>query len=277
VTALESALPTPIWVLHAGALEVPGREPIYADLVRQGVCKAVAVDPCEDEDRRTASVAAGRFTRYHDATLGDGAEHTFHLCRMRSRSSLYEPNEMVASLFDGFHEGSEVDDRRRVRTTRLDDLVDEEFDLIVLDLQGGELAAIEGGSATLGGALVVHTEVELVGQYVGQPLWGDVDRSLRRLGFQMHTVHSYGSRPYRPFEAGDRRLDGLRQWLWAEVVYIRNPLQLSDLPRDRLVKLGVLLHALYGSYDLAHYAFAAADPEFASEYAAGLGAVAESL
>jgi hypothetical protein len=264
------ALPEPIRVLHAGALEVLGQDPIYAELARQGACQVVAIDPCEDPSRRAQGVREGRYARYLDTTLGDGTDRLFRLCRMRSRSSLYEPNQPLASLFDGFHEGSEIQERRSVVTERLDDTVDEQFDLVVLDLQGGELAAIEGGAATVGDALVVHTEVEILEQYVDQPLWADVDRALRGLGFAMHAVHSYGSRPFRRFGVDDRRFSGLRQWLWADVVYVRHPLDLDELPADRLVKLGVLLHSLYESHDFAHYALAIADPELAAEYARGL-------
>ena len=69
-----------------------------------------------------------------------------------------------------------------------------------------ELITIEGGPKTVSNALVVHTEVEIVEQYVGQPLWADVDHALRRKGFVMHTVYSYGSRPMLPFAADDARL-----------------------------------------------------------------------
>jgi hypothetical protein len=271
IEALDSALETPIRILHAGALEIQGQDPIYADLARYGVCEVVGVDPCEDDERRGESIRTGRFTQYSDATLGDGRERIFHVCRLKSRSSLYEPNHVLAALFSEFDEGSEVMERRLVRTVRLDDLVSEEFDLVVLDLQGGELLAIDGGRATIGNALIVHTEVEVVEQYVGQPLWGDVDRALQGLGFVLHTVYSYGSRPMYPFSGNDARLTGLKQWLWADVVYVRDLLTIDGLSRSRLVKLGVLLHSLYQSYDLVHHILAAADPRLAAEYLAALG------
>lgn len=50
-------------------------------------------------------------------------------------------------------------------------------------------------------------------------------------------------------------------------MYVRDWMKFDQVPHQKLVKLAVLLHDLYDSYDLAHAAFAAADSQTGSNYA----------
>ena len=50
----------------------------------------------------------------------------------------------------------------------------EHIDLLWLDLQGHELAALQGAETILGNVNVVHTEVSFVHAYEGQPLYHEV-------------------------------------------------------------------------------------------------------
>jgi FkbM family methyltransferase len=59
-------------------------------------------------------------------------------------------------------------------------------DLIWMDLQGAELRALEGMGALIKNIKILYTEVEYKPLYVGQPLFQDIDRFLRKSGFRLH-------------------------------------------------------------------------------------------
>jgi len=74
---------------------------------------------------------------------------------------------------------------------------------------------------------------------------------LRARGFMLHTLSGIGSRAYKPLVVrGDLNL-GLNQVLWADAVYVPDLERIDRLPPDPLLKLAVILHAVYGSVDLA--------------------------
>jgi hypothetical protein len=60
-----------------------------------------------------------------------------------------------------------------------------------------------------------------------------------------------GKRCYKPLVVNNQPADGLRQFLWGDAIYIKNPLAFSTLQPNKLLKLAILLHEVYFSYDLA--------------------------
>jgi FkbM family methyltransferase len=264
-------LDSPIRVLDIGARD-DGHPPRYAPLLDAGVCEVIGFEPDEEECRRLRQANS---QCYLPLVIGAGERRELRVCAMRSKSSLYEPNHALASLFNAFDDGSEVVERRTVDTTRLDELDSlGEVDFVKLDVQGAERDALLGGERTVAGALAVETEVKFVEQYEGQPLFAEVDQLLRRLGFLFHTVLGYGTRCLKPMVVRDDPLAGLNQWLWADVVFVRHPLKLSELAPRRLFKLAVIMHTLYRSYDFTYHALVLAERQsggsLAREYLAGL-------
>jgi FkbM family methyltransferase len=59
-------------------------------------------------------------------------------------------------------------------------------DLVWMDLQGAELKALEGMGELLKNTKILYTEVEFKPLYLGQPLFGDIDKFLRSHGFRLH-------------------------------------------------------------------------------------------
>jgi FkbM family methyltransferase len=257
-------LDSPIRIVDVGARE-EAHPPRYAPLLEIAAGEVIGFEPDSEECERLRATHA---QRYHPLVVGAGDRREFRVCEMRSKSSLYEPNHAFASLFNAFDDGSEVVDQQPVETARLDDLPElGEVDFVKLDVQGAELDVLVGGGRTVSSALVVETEVEFVEQYLDQPLFADVDRELRRLGFMFHTVLGYGTRCLKPVVVDGDPLAGLNQWLWADVVFVRHPQRLDELEPRRLIKLAVLMHVLYGSYDLANYALAHADAQSGTDLA----------
>jgi hypothetical protein len=46
---------------------------------------------------------------------------------------------------------------------------------------------------------------------------------------------------------------GLRQALWSDAIFVKNFLHYDQTPPEKLLKLAVILHDVYGSYDIVHY------------------------
>lgn len=167
-------------------------------------------------------------------------------------SSLYEPNAPLLSAFEGLAEVVRVVREMPIQTHRLDDLAEASgADYLKLDVQGAELDVLCGAPRLLAQALVVHTEVEFVPLYLKQPLFADLDRTLREAGYGLFALDEIQSRAYRPFRAIDllpsRRF---RQALWTDAIYVRGLFELNHLDTDDLLRLFVIFHVAYDATDL---------------------------
>ncbi len=262
---LARALPK-IRVLDLGARSIVNHPPTHTPLLEAGLCEVIA---CEANTAACELLTEqlGPSHRVLPVAVGDGMDHTLHVCKMASRSSLFPPNLALCSRYHAFAEGSEVVESRRVSTVRLDDLGLDSIDFVKMDIQGAELMAIENGTSLLASALVVEVEVEFVEQYVGQPLFGDIDASLRKLGFMFHSFLGFGTRTLKPMVMGNDPLQGLNQWLWADAIYLIDFSRLESLGNDGLIKLGMLAHSLYGSWDVAFDSFRRVDARIGSSFA----------
>jgi FkbM family methyltransferase len=180
--------------------------------------------------------------------IGDGGKAVFHRCNYTMTSSLLKPDLEVMGPFQNLPELCQVVEVSEVATVRLDDIPEAQGpDYIKLDVQGAEGQALAGARTCLKSALVVHTEVEFVPIYEGQPLFGDIDASLRSHGFMFHRMFPEG-RTLRDSGFPDRE-NTRSQQLWADAVYIRPITTWSALSGSQILKLAVILHQLYASAD----------------------------
>mmetsp|Transcript_37218 Transcript_37218/g.69921 ORF Transcript_37218/g.69921 Transcript_37218/m.69921 type:complete len:212 (+) Transcript_37218:997-1632(+) len=170
-------------------------------------------------------------------------------------SSLYKPNTELTKRFSHLEEVMRVDSITEVSTTRLDDLVGEigPIDFVKLDVQGGELDVIRGGTNALQQACVLQTEVEFVPLYKDQPLFADVDTALRALGFVFHRFAGMAGRTMKPLVLKDNPFQPISQHLWSDAVYVRDMFTLSSYTPEKLLKLAIILHQVYQSYDVVHH------------------------
>ena len=166
-------------------------------------------------------------------------------------TSLLIPDVNQLRLFTGFPEWGSVVEEVDVQTHRLDDLDIDEFDLLKIDIQGAELMVLQNGLQTMKDALVIHTEVEFMPLYTGQPLFGEVDQFLRSQGFVFHRFVEEISRVLKPLSINNNVHAGLSQLFWADAVYIRDFTRLDLLAPEQLLRLAAILHECYRSYDLA--------------------------
>jgi FkbM family methyltransferase len=247
-----------IKVVDVGANPIDGTPP-YAPLLAAGHTSVVGFEP-NREALATLNAKKGMNEVYMPHVVGDGRPHTLRYCASPGMTSLLEPNPAVLSLFGGFTEWGAVVRTEQVNTVRLDDVPETEgFDLLKIDIQGAELMVMENAVARLAGALVVHTEVEFLPMYVGQPLFSDVDQFLRRQGFVLHRFVPLVSRVVGPLAADSDPYEGLNQLLWADAVFVRDFLRLDLLTPEQLLSFAEIMHGCYGSFDLALHALAEHD------------------
>jgi len=125
----------------------------------------------------------------HANALGaKGGRTTFQVTDNLVSSSLFTPADRLRK-----YHGDKVAVRRavEVEVITLGDVVKAPLiDLIKLDLQGGELAALQGcGKDVLDRTKVIALEAMFVEVYDGQPLFADIDILLRGAGFRLYNIY----------------------------------------------------------------------------------------
>jgi FkbM family methyltransferase len=223
----------------------------YSALVRSGAATVIGFDALQEECDRLNARGMRNHT-FHPYAIGDGSLRTFHRCAFFMCSSLYPPNMPLAERFEGYPELVKVVGTSPVQTRRLDDIPEiGSIDFLKMDVQGAELDVLKGGGRTLRDAVAVQLEVEFHPLYTGQPLFADLDAELRRMGLVLHFFPGMSGRTFRPIVNAENPYAPLRQILWAEAVYVRDFMRLAELQPPSLLKMAVILHDVYDSYDLA--------------------------
>lgn len=242
----------PIVVVDVGASAL-GQRDAFQPLVDRGRARVIGFEANPEEHRKLVDTAADH-AEFLPYAVGDGTQGTLRVCRAPGMTSLLEPRPDVLTKFHGFGQWGEVLERRELQTHRLDDIPElpEDVDFVKLDVQGGELGVIEGGTRILSRALVVHTEAQLVPFYEDQPLFGELDLALRGAGFWFHRFAQVSSRTFRPLMVDEDVFKGLSQELWADAVYVRRFTDLARLTDVKLWKLALVLHDVYASVDFVH-------------------------
>lgn len=259
IRALLEAPPPRLHICDVGAMTHGlGSEPHHR-LIAAGLARLTGFEP-DDDERAKAAAAYGPDHRILPHYVGRGGPARFHRCAMAMTSSLYPPDDRLLAHFQklaGFTRVVAVSD---VETVRLDDIAAvADTDFLKIDVQGAEADVLDGAPELLKNAVVVQAEVCFVALYRGQALFADVDRRLRRAGFQFHRFTDLAGRAFKPLMVKQSGMTPLSQVLWTDAVYVKDFMTFDSLAPDRLLALAMILHEVYRSYDLAHLALAARD------------------
>lgn len=229
----------------------------YAGLLACGLCEVWGFEP-QPQAFRSLVAGAGPNEHYLPHAVGAGGPAELRICRKSGFSSLLEPDRATFRALGLYGFGARVMARETVETMRLDDMTDlPEFDLLKIDVQGGEAAVFEGGRARLAGTLAVITEVAAVPLYTGQPLLDDQMRVLRMLGFDLHRFLFFKQmkrRTQATVRLPDRHYRS--QLIDGDAVFVRCLLALERHDDEALKHLAILADAVFGSADLAVVALA---------------------
>lgn len=237
-------------IVDIGANPVDGAQP-YSPMLAAGYCRLTGFEPQAAEHARLEA-AAGPNERYFPLAIGDGGPATLRVCAYSGWSSLFEPDPRMLALFPHFAQAAEVVERMPLETVRLDSLADlGAFDMLKIDVQGSELAIFQSAAALLEETVCIQTEVSFLSLYQGQPAQGDVDRFLREAGFVPHCFAGIKKTWVAPQADCIEPQGQINQLLEADLVYVRDFIDPAAMSDEQLKHLCLLVHHLYGSYDLA--------------------------
>jgi FkbM family methyltransferase len=137
----------------------------------------------------------------------------FHVTRWSVFSSLLPPAAALHELYGANWSPTEELDTVQVDTVTFDELVGEQHvSVLKLDVQGAELAVLNGGREALQHTDCVIVEVLFVPHYEGDTTFPGIHAALAEQGFQLIDIS-------RPFRDGD----GDGPALWADACYARPP------------------------------------------------------
>ncbi len=243
-------------VLEIGAAPMGDVEPFYRllDLFPGSQVIAFEVDRevCEKLNRESRPEI-----RFFATALGRTEEtRTFYETEHPMCSSLYEPNSKLLSLYNNL-EVANVKSVQTIDTVSLDHFAEENgigaVDFIKIDVQGAELDVFQGGRGVLGEVIAIVSEVEFIPHYVDQPLFGDVCAQLRQQDIMFHKFLTRGTRSLAPIILNNDSSVGTQD-IWADALFIADPLRIPALPAQKLLKLAMLAQ-IYDSPDLTFYCF----------------------
>ncbi|WP_418004871.1 FkbM family methyltransferase [Mycobacterium sp. PDNC021] len=237
-------------VLDIGANPIDG-DPPYQEMLESALCTVIGFEPQEaalgELERRK-----GAREKYLPHVVGDGQRHRLKITAASGMTSLLTPDPKQLRLFNGFPEWGAVIEEIDVQTHRLDDIDDvADFDLLKIDVQGGELMVFRHGREKLKNAVAIQTEVSFVPLYEGQPTFGDVDIELRRQGFLPHSFPAIKRWAIAPTVFGGDFRRGGNQLLEADIVYVRDIAYPERMTTEQLSQLAMIAFHVYGSIDLA--------------------------
>jgi len=153
-----------------------------------------AFEPLARERAVFQSVVAGATTSYALAIGARKGEETFFVASRRDSSSLLKPGQGSEAGF-----GVTLVSSIAVQVARLSDVLDiAELPrpiLLKLDVQGAELAVLEGAADILPQICWIYTEASFVRLYEGQPLVGEIIDFLAQRAFGLRGVFNHSATP----------------------------------------------------------------------------------
>lgn len=119
------------------------------------------------------------------AIAGRKEKRDFYVTKYWSNCSLLRPNPELTTHLDTV-DGFDVVKTVEIECLSLDEALQQQNidpDILKVDTQGSEHEIMQGAPAALQRLVAIEVEVEFCELYQQQPLFGDVDRSLREAGF----------------------------------------------------------------------------------------------
>ncbi|MGZ3404732.1 MAG: FkbM family methyltransferase [Phenylobacterium sp.] len=248
-------LDAPLEVADIGAADI-AETPPYRVLLDAGLARLNAFDADVRQHEKLRATYGEHLALFTDI-IGDGTEQTLYLAAPASgMTSLLKPDARRLEFFNGFDRFGEIHGTERVRTTRLDDVAGlPDLDFLKMDIQGGELMALEHGQARLAHCAMIHLEVSFVPLYEGQPGFGEIDVWMRAHGFIAHRFTDVKRWSVSPIVRNGNIRVAFNQLLEADIVYVRDLID-PALDVTLLKKTALLAHACYDSPDLAGHILA---------------------
>jgi len=238
----------------------------YKPLIEQGICEIIGFEPNEEECEKLNKAGNGRYFPYF---IGTGEEETFYECNFPATSGIFRPNTELLKKFQHLDEVTTLAEESTVKTRTLDSIEEcRGCDYLKMDAQGSELKILEHAEEVLKSIVVIQTEVNFVEMYIGMPLFAEIDQNLRKNGFAFHRFAARGAPHGRAFKPAIYQEDitlALSQDLWNDAIYVRDFMTWETLEPAKLLKIAKIVHEVYKSWDMVHYALQCYDKQTNSQ------------
>lgn len=237
-------------VVDVGANPMAEEAP-YAGLLRADACDVVGFEPQPAAFAELARIRSERET-YFPFAVGDGSRQELRVYRDHGFASVldpYLPGTKVMPL-RGWHR---LVERIPFDTVALDASPEVgPFDLLKIDIQGGECEVFRGARQALKGAVAVIVELRYFRLYEGEPMMGGVDCDLRGQGFELHRFRFNKSRALANSQSNRLRHNHVRdQLVDGDAIYVRDITRKEVMSDGQLAHLAVLASAVFASHSLA--------------------------
>ena len=226
-------------------------EPIYKSIMDIGAGSLYAFDGDVRQKDLIYKTFGKEIPLYKDL-LFDGSDQTLYISSAASgMTSLLKPNNNALKFFNNFSNFGKVERTEKVSTKKLDDLKELPLiDFLKMDVQGSELTILKNGSKKLRDCLAIQLEISFISLYENQPTFGDIDRWMRSNGFAPHRFIDVKRWSISPTIFNNNfRVPG-NQLLEGDIIYIKDPLKLSNTSNKQLKILATLSHYCFQSIDL---------------------------
>lgn len=243
-----------IQLIDVGAAAI-AETPIYKILLDKKIAHLNAFDGDQRQIEKLQEIYGEDNLTTYNYFLFDGKKHNVYLCSPQSgMTSIFKPKAEALNFFNGFSEFGKVERIEKIQTTKLDSIDNLKApDFVKMDVQGAELGILKNGSKKLEKCLAIQLEVSFFPLYEDQPSFGEIDLYMRTKGFVPHLFLDVKRWSIKPTIFNDNfRVPG-NQLLEADVVYVKDPLRLSELNNSQLKKLAIIAHYCFNSTDYCIY------------------------
>jgi len=245
----------------------------------EAILSAVLFDPREAAPM--GGFGRGQRRIYPVALAREAGEATLYLLALPNMSSTLPPNRELLSGFRKKGAHSEVVSTETLPIEALDAIAARDGfapDIIKVDTQGSELQILEGARNVLEqSVLLAEVEVSFLERYSGQPLFDDIVRHMRALGFDL--IELSRLKRYRALNKAGVANVGLGagqragQVAYGDAIFLKKEAAILDRGGLAVAKAIVALVA-YGKPDMAARLFdkgaALLDPEVRERLGAAL-------
>lgn len=183
--------------------------------------------------------------------IGNGNAMSFKHYPNPRTSSFFAWNDGFMSLFTNLLLGSPRVEL--VSTSKIDDLSEiKTIDFLKMDIQGGELLALQGASRSLKSVLAVGSEVLFNSCYSGAPVFSEIDLELRKQGFIFHKFGDFFSRSLKGSHAKLQKFSSFQLWCY-EAYWVRDIVESNLMSIDQLIKSVLISEFFLCSPDLTAF------------------------
>jgi FkbM family methyltransferase len=222
----------------------------YLDLLKKGLCDVLGFEPHPGAFADLQKIKGPRET-YLPFAVGDGSDKELKVYRSHGFTSVFEPSLEARKLIAP-KRWFIIDERVPMTTVALDSSADvQRFDLLKIDIQGGEADVFRGAERLLQTACAVIVELRYFRLYDGEPMMAELDRQLRGMGFSLHKIRPGNARPFLNSQID--RLNKKRmtdQSIDGDAVYLRDLAFVEKMDDEQVIHMALLGATVIGSHSL---------------------------